>query len=390
MNLSHTHEGNTTIFIMKSDERCVGATTKVPPRRCKNRRVEGSEFCRIKHAARYADAVPAPVKPIEPRMTPRERYDKFETLYLNLPYDLNAEAKSRGAWWDNEARKWTIFKTRVRDFDFFERYVIEERQGPIAPGTPVTWVLKRVYYAKKLSEILRIAQRDVVTTRVGGQYNREEGVSAPHQGTFVDYLVRHYLATQHGLVREDMRATTVLRERGLYTDEGIMMDDDKARAYNSYVQNDDTFAILDDIYTTSTLHHEFFREEDGAPWNEVEYAPHGMMCDIRTFLDSHFRESVGLELNPVLGSLRNLSGDCDILTRDEIVEIKCAKSHQADGTHFIQLFLYAALLYLNRGGRRVRTLSVYNPLLGELSSIDVSDWDPRPVCDFINSSLRRH
>jgi len=68
-----------------------------------------------------------------------------------------------------------------------------------------------------------------------------------------------------------------------------------------------------------------------------------------------------------------ISGYADIITKNEIIDIKCTENPIPQFEHFIQLLLYLSL-YNSQHGDKINRISIYNPLLGKKYSWDLTTW----------------
>jgi hypothetical protein len=77
-----------------------------------------------------------------------------------------------------------------------------------------------------------------------------------------------------------------------------------------------------------------------------------------------------------------ISGYADIITSNEIIDIKCTTNPIPQFEHFIQLLLYLSL-YNSQHEDKINIISIYNPLLGKKYSWDLSSWNK--YNEFINN-----
>ena len=83
-----------------------------------------------------------------------------------------------------------------------------------------------------------------------------------------------------------------------------------------------------------------------------------------------------------------ISGYADIITSNEIIDIKCTQNQIPQFEHFIQLLLYLSLYNSQQNnidtfGDKINKISIYNPLLGKKYTWDLSSWDK--YTEFINN-----
>lgn len=80
---------------------------------------------------------------------------------------------------------------------------------------------------------------------------------------------------------------------------------------------------------------------------------------------------------------RDIVGEMDLLdlTDNTIIDYKCSSSGDFKLNWMIQMLAYKAL-HENNGGNKINKLKVYNPILGTLSEIDISEWNKG--CELLN------
>jgi hypothetical protein len=80
----------------------------------------------------------------------------------------------------------------------------------------------------------------------------------------------------------------------------------------------------------------------------------------------------------------NLYGEIDSIIEEELLDIKTSKYKKNTLKDFLQLFIYAGL-YHKKTGKFIKRITIYNPLQGEETFIDLTDIQVgRNILDFVN------
>ena len=225
---------------------------------------------------------------------------------------------------------------------------------------------------------------DYVTVDVHAPTERPAGVGTDFYGTYMDYFARHHLSSRMHVPFTDFRAESVRSNIEDLPDEYDSKDyyprnsNTKVleaapflAAYASCRSNINTRAIAGDIFRTSLAHSAFFMRDTRDVTFHAAYAPLATMDAVISFLDTLSLD--GMRLNPAMGNMDvGVVGDADLLCDLDLIDIKTSTA-PTQRSHWVQLFVYAALHYANTG-TRLHRLVVYSPLAGKTYTLDISGW----------------
>lgn len=73
----------------------------------------------------------------------------------------------------------------------------------------------------------------------------------------------------------------------------------------------------------------------------------------------------------------DLIGEIDLLdnSNNKIIDFKCSASNKIRLEWIIQLLIYLSIMKINNKNNNIKYLEIYNPLQGEIYTIDISNWD---------------
>ena len=230
------------------------------------------------------------------------------------------------------------------------------------------------------------------STRIGDALPCPAAYDAGEYGTFVDYVVRHFM-TPSGQFR-DSRAECCLRHEKVSSNgiEGL-----KA-AYAATCEPRPTDSVIAELFMVSKAHTHFFVSQ------EPEHNSNGRnSCELSaTAYDGNATGPAWLERleRIVSGALAGISGcvlpnpamkysnagccvlgDADLLIDETLVELKTSKSKYISTTWKCQVLLYAAILRTR--GHRVSSVLFLNVATGVAVRADLSAWQERETLEWL-------
>ena len=150
-------------------------------------------------------------------------------------------------------------------------------------------------------------------------------------------------------------------------------------SYKNYRTSVDSIDIRRDIYNVSLCQNVY----DGRRrllyrdcFNEFD-TDEGMYRDINKWVDS-FRHRKILTKKCLIHERLSICGELDMIVLNEgyekIIDFKCSLNSEYKLEWILQLMMYSAL-YKHNHKKTINNLSIYNPLRGTITDIDLEDWD---------------
>lgn len=150
----------------------------------------------------------------------------------------------------------------------------------------------------------------------------------------------------------------------------------KRKIYQSYSNVRNGNSSLNDLLNVSISHSLFFAQFEHIQY--IDYFLETPEMENDKF-DKYVRDMCidlqpnDIKLNPTLGNSHvGIQADADLIIGDALIDFKCS-SYDIGKNHFVQLFIYHCLNYINNK-HTCNKLIIINPILGIQYEMDISEW----------------